>query len=291
MLRRASLPLVAIAALAAPSTLVVACGGSGSSKEDTSSTASAGGSSSSHASSSSHSSASAGSGGAGGAAGATSSSSSDSSSSSAGSGGATSSTGSGGATSSSSASAGTGGGPADGGACNTVVTKFPTEPGVHVDICSPIIWNSNPPSNGEHYPIWAAFKTYTTPVPRGFYVHDLEHGAVVLLYNCPSGCDAEVAQLQALIDARPNDPLCVAPVNARMVLTPDPLIPTKFAASAWGYTLTADCVDPAAFTQFINDRYGMGTEVLCNDGQDVTAPDAGYPADCGEGTPDAGSSG
>jgi hypothetical protein len=57
-------------------------------------------------------------------------------------------------------------------------------PGVHVPIGSQVEYDSNPPSSGPHYPIWAAFRVYTSPVPRPYYVHDLEHGAVVLVYNC-----------------------------------------------------------------------------------------------------------
>jgi hypothetical protein len=170
--------------------------------------------------------------------------------------------------------------------CNTTVTKYAVDPSPHIPVCFPVQYSTNPPTSGPHYPIWAAFKTYTTPVPRGFYVHDLEHGAVVITYNCPEGCDAELSQLQAWLDARPADPICVAPVKSRVVVTPDPKLDVRFAASAWGWSLRSQCFDLQWLGLFMDAHYGQGPEVLCANGSDVTDPDAGIPSSCGE--PDAG---
>jgi hypothetical protein len=114
-------------------------------------------------------------------------------------------------------------------------------------------------------------------------VHDLEHGAVVIAYNCPSGCAAELAPLQAWLDARPADPMCAAPVNARIVVTPDPLLDVPFAAAAWGWTWKSPCLDLASLGAFIDAHYAQAPENLCNDGVDVTAADGGcaYTGDAG----------
>lgn len=118
-------------------------------------------------------------------------------------------------------------------------------------------------------------------------MHSLEHGAVVISYNCPNGCADELASLQVFLDARPADPLCMAPVKARFIVTPDPLLETKFAAAAWGAFLTSDCLDFAALGAFIDTYYAKAPENFCFDGVDVLSPDAGVPADCGSMT-DAG---
>ena len=120
-------------------------------------------------------------------------------------------------------------------------------------------------------------QTFATPVPRGYYVHDLEHGAVVLLYHCDAdadaGCADVVAELQKAVDALPDDPLCTSiadrndGVRVRAVITPDPDIPTAIAAAAWGWTYTADCVDLPSLTAFAREHYGQGTEQLCGNGQ------------------------
>lgn len=172
--------------------------------------------------------------------------------------------------------------------CDTTVSKFAVDPSPHIPECFPVMYSTNPPTSGPHYPLWAAFQTYKTPVPQGFYVHDLEHGAVVITYNCPGGCDAELAALQAFLDARPADPLCTAPVKFRHVVTPDPHLDVRFAASAWGWALKSKCFDLAVLGPFMDAHYAHGPENFCFDGTDVSSPDAGVPSTCGQPVADAG---
>jgi Protein of unknown function (DUF3105) len=151
------------------------------------------------------------------------------------------------------------------GTCAALVAQHPDEGAFHVN-CTPVpTYGTEPPSSGNHYPIWADFKTYTTPVPWGHLVHSLEHGAIVIVYNCPCGCDAEVAQAQAMIDALPVDPICTAPTKRRVILAPDPTLDVRWAASAWTWTLRASCFDAAAFNDFARAHYGMGGEDLCGE--------------------------
>jgi hypothetical protein len=106
-------------------------------------------------------------------------------------------------------------------------------------------------------------------------VHDLEHGAVVLTYNCPGGCADDVARIQAFIDKLPAD--CDTPPR-RIVLLPDPDLDVRFAASAWGYTLKADCFEEGPFGAFVAAHYGHGLEDICSDGVDpLTAGTGGTP--------------
>ena len=152
--------------------------------------------------------------------------------------------------------------PAALGACNAVVTHAtPLLAASHVPQGSEVSWNSNPPSSGPHYPTletWAL--AYPIVIPRGNYLHNEEHGGVVLLYNCPDGCAEIVDGLQAIGTALPHDPLCPATMNARWLMTRDPLLPDgiKVAASAWGWTYTAECLDEATLSAFISARYAQG---------------------------------
>jgi hypothetical protein len=153
--------------------------------------------------------------------------------------------------------------------CLVALDSPPLLPAIHVAIGTEVEWDSNPPSSGPHFPIWAAYQAYTSPVPRGYYVHDLEHGAVVFLYNCPNGCPDVVATLQAASDAIPDDPLCTQAgegVRVRTVITPDPLLDVPVAAAAWGYTYKAACADLPTLTAFARAHYGNGPEVLCTNG-------------------------
>lgn len=145
--------------------------------------------------------------------------------------------------------------------------------GVHVAVCSPMAFTEYPPTSGKHYPIWADYKTYASTLAPGFYVHDMEHGGVVLLINCRTSgdCPADRARLQAIADAYPSDPLCDAATKHRIVIAEDTLLTTRFAALAWGWSLPSDCLDSTAFGDFLAAHYGDGPEDLCD-----LNPDFGY---------------
>jgi hypothetical protein len=148
-------------------------------------------------------------------------------------------------------------------------------------VCTPVTYATNPPTSGPHYPIWAAFKSYSSPVPRGFTVHDLEHGAIVISHNCTTPCDTELAALAQFLDQRPADPLCTPPLRLRVVITPDPELDTRFAAAAWGALMKSDCLDLPLLGFFMDQHYAKAPENFCFDGIDVLSPDAGVPM-CGQ---------
>jgi hypothetical protein len=142
-------------------------------------------------------------------------------------------------------------------------------PGKHVPEGSNITWNSNPPSSGEHFPVWATFKEYTTVVPRGYLVHSMEHGAVLLLYKCDQPpCTAVVEQLRKVRDAVPNEAVCSPEIRARVIIAQDPLLDVPVAAASWGWTYKAQCVDLPTLTQFAKDHVGKdGPENICSAGR------------------------
>jgi hypothetical protein len=157
-------------------------------------------------------------------------------------------------------------------ACTVVeVTDIPETSASHVATCTSLTYATNPPSGGDHWAIWAAFREYTRPVPHEMLVHDLEHGAIVLLYRCADGCPDVVAALDSVFKSQ-ADPLCLGIPGgppARMVLAPDPALETPIAAAAWGATYTATCIDKDSLQKFVNDHYGHGPEQLCTNGTDV----------------------
>jgi hypothetical protein len=134
-----------------------------------------------------------------------------------------------------------------------------------------IEYSTNPPCTGEHYPAWAAYQTYAFPVPRGYWVHSLEHGAVVITYNCDDGCADEVAQVEAMIDGLTADLRCSsAGIDVQVILTPDPLLDLRWGLSSWGNTLRADCLDLDAFEDFYYDHVGQAPEDICGGGLALT---------------------
>lgn len=157
------------------------------------------------------------------------------------------------------------------GECNAVETSFENGTRDHLAECSDIEYPMSPPVFGDHYPFWAAFKTYDYPVPDGYLVHALEHGGVIYSYDCPEGCDDEVSEVLAFLDELPLDPLCSEDVKRRVILVPRPNLGARWAAAAWGYSLTADCFDRAIFERFYQQHTAQGPENLCNQGIELTA--------------------
>lgn len=61
----------------------------------------------------------------------------------------------------------------------------------HVPVGTPVKYNSNPPTSGNHYPDWTrkgvyseANGVYDQPKEDGNLIHSLEHGYIVVSYNC-----------------------------------------------------------------------------------------------------------
>jgi hypothetical protein len=92
-----------------------------------------------------------------------------------------------------------------------------------------------PPPGGPHCPSWLPCRVFTTAQNRCEWLHNLEHGHLVLAYNCPQGCDDVVQALTGFHASLPSP--------KRALVTPDPLLKTRVAAIVWGYTWAGDSVD------------------------------------------------
>lgn len=151
--------------------------------------------------------------------------------------------------------------------CEVTLESPPVAAAKHVPEKTPITYCSNPPSGGDHYPVWAAFQEYTAPVEWPYLVHSMEHGAVVLLYKCDGqACPEIVQQLKKIRDDAAPDPLCDNG-GKRIIIAPSTTILTKVAAAAWGKTYQAACVDAPTLSAFVRDNYAKGPEDLCNPGR------------------------
>jgi hypothetical protein len=143
-------------------------------------------------------------------------------------------------------------------------------PVTHVPEGTVITYNSNPPSSGPHYPVWANFQEYGAPLDEGYLVHSLEHGAVALLYKCdpaaPS-CAPTIDALRKIRDSMATDPMCDPSIRVRVVIAPFPRLDAPVAAVAWGITYKAECVDVPTLTQFAKDNYARATENICAPGR------------------------
>jgi len=157
--------------------------------------------------------------------------------------------------------------------CNVTTSLEPAMSRNHHDPCSEIDYPFIPPSSGDHYSIWANYRTYDTPVPWGFLVHSLEHGGVVLAYDPSSSAASDVrAAYAALIVAHGADPLCRDETwMSRIIVVPAHDLASPIAAVAWEHTYEATCLDMPSLSAFVEANYGHGPEAICGAGEDLSA--------------------
>jgi hypothetical protein len=154
----------------------------------------------------------------------------------------------------------------------------PDQGNQHVQTGDKVQYKTCPPASGKHInqPGYGPLqpKVYgpnDQSVPNG-WVHNLEHGGLVLLYSCDKGaCDAaSISALQAFSGQFPTSPVCglppgfVGPVIARFEQ-----MPTKYAALLWDRALYLDSLDTQTIDQFFL-RYG---ERLSSAGQLIAPPE------------------
>jgi hypothetical protein len=173
-------------------------------------------------------------------------------------------------------------------ACSTVWQPSPTaspaadaspQPGFvqpdmgnsHVATGTIVRYTYCPPASGRHYnqpgvagPIPARpYGPSDTVIPEG-WVHNLEHGGLVILYR---GAEADQAALRSLYDAIPASPVCGFEPGGQ---SPGPVIARfdqmawPFAALVWDRVLPLETLDEAAILDFYA-RYGerANPEKLC----------------------------
>jgi len=130
--------------------------------------------------------------------------------------------------------------------CNykTVKAYVPPGQGVHVpSLTKKFPWNTDPPSNGQHYPVWAVWGFYNQPVNPRMVVHNEEHGGVILWWGTKVPAST-VDQLRSFYNEQPDGTFG----------TPYAKLGSKVAISAW-------TGDPAKYTQ--NGYYGQGHLAIC----------------------------
>jgi Protein of unknown function (DUF3105) len=126
----------------------------------------------------------------------------------------------------------------------TVTAYVPKGGHTHVpSLTSNDHWNTDPPSNGQHYPEWAVWGFYTDAVNPRRVVHNEEHGGVVVWWGSKVS-QLTVAKLLAFYNEVPDGSFG----------TPYPTLGSKIAITAW-------TGDTSRYQQ--NGYYGQGHIAVC----------------------------
>jgi hypothetical protein len=208
--------------------------------------------------------------------------------------------------------------------CTTLVT--PAAPASAAPSATPLLGQPEPDMGRNHLNP-GQFQTYTYcppasgfhinatglgPIPPRYYgpddatepqgwIHNMEHGGLVVLYSCAGGCpdEATLQKLAAFADPTtfPASPVCkmpagiVGPVVARF----DDM-KTRFAALVWDRVLLVDTFDAQqvlAFFQQFGDKTQPEPQVQCQASPSPSAGPSGSPsaAPSGSGSPAPSGSG
>lgn len=126
-----------------------------------------------------------------------------------------------------------------------------------------IEYDREPPTNGDHAPIWQNCGFYAEPVQNETAVHSMDHGAVWVTYR-PGLPTEQVDTLRQLARER------------YVLVSPYPGQPAPVIATAWRNQLYLDSARDPRLNQFVED-FRLSE----------TAPLAGNGCVRGEGTPEA----
>ena len=113
-------------------------------------------------------------------------------------------------------------------------------------------YNSNPPTSGDHYVRTEEWGISDTPLVNEKLVHNLEHGGIIIHYNCEK-CDDLITKLKDLTNR-------LAAKDRKIILTPNKNIDAKIALAAWGYYDKMNDLDEERVWNFFNDHINRGPE-------------------------------
>ncbi|GAB4536129.1 MAG: hypothetical protein Kow0063_21180 [Anaerolineae bacterium] len=114
-------------------------------------------------------------------------------------------------------------------------------------------YNSDPPTSGWHYAEPARAGFYDTPLADEQLIHNLEHGHVVIFYDCDrlADCETVKAELRGLVDHFQRWKIvAVARENADAAI----------ALTAWGRIDKMDAYDEDRIVAFVRRWRNQGPE-------------------------------
>jgi hypothetical protein len=98
---------------------------------------------------------------------------------------------------------------------------------------------------------------YPAEQDEGLWIHNLEHGYIVLLYNCPTACPELVAQLQQFYE---RAPVSAAYGYQKLVILPYSAMASRLAIVAWNRIDELEEFDEQRLLRFYEAYHDRGPE-------------------------------
>ena len=138
--------------------------------------------------------------------------------------------------------------------------EMPLEAASHVPEGTSLQYKNSPPSSGTHYAATRPWRLYEEPVNPGNWIHNLEHGGIVILYNCPEECPDLVDQLRKAYNDFPPSSFG----NIKLLITPYTAMDSKLAIVAWGWMDQMEEFDKDRLIKFYRGHVDRGPEAVAN---------------------------
>lgn len=133
--------------------------------------------------------------------------------------------------------------------------RMPLQAGVHISTGQKGQWSSDPPTSGQHWPIYAQWGPAAQDYAPELWVHNLEHGGVAILYrDLGDQGAADDFIRRAPRESRFNE---VKLVDARY-----PALGHRFGLVAWGWRLFLDAWGEEAAVRFYAGHVDQGPESI-----------------------------
>ena len=115
-------------------------------------------------------------------------------------------------------------------------------------------YNSDPPTSGPHYAEPAQAGFYDQALPDEQLVHNLEHGYIVIWYNCTdmanTACEALKVQIRTVMDRAGTVGLSS---STKLIAVPRLSLPSPIAATSWGRLYQPNAFKPDELLIFIKE--------------------------------------
>jgi lysophospholipase L1-like esterase len=133
------------------------------------------------------------------------------------------------------------------------IETFPYEGSAHVPVGTTVVYMTDPPTSGNHYPYPQGGGYFETPIESGFLLHSMEHGGVIIYYNPATVTDAQKYSLKTLARNHPG-------LFGMVVCVPrnDPAYP--IILTAWTHRLRLETYDQSRFDGFVTLFLNQGPE-------------------------------
>jgi hypothetical protein len=122
-------------------------------------------------------------------------------------------------------------------------------------------YNSDPPTSGQHYPEPAEAGFYEEAPPDERLVHNLEHGHIVVYYNCTNLSESACSDLkEGIRQAMDRAGVVSSTQTLKIVAVPRPDMPNMVTYTSWGRLYGAESFNEDEFLLFVEQNRNRAPE-------------------------------